>query len=83
MAHFAHIQSNVVINVIVVSNDVCGDTYPASEPVGQQFIADVLNLPGTWLQTSYNGNFRGCYAGIGYRYDPENDVFIPQTATNA
>jgi len=28
------------------------------------------------LQTSYNGNFRGCYAGIGYTYDVANDLFV-------
>ena len=30
----------------------------------------------TWVQTSYNGNFRNCYAGIGYTYDSDRDVFI-------
>jgi hypothetical protein len=45
----------------------------------------VDSSPGTWLQTSYNthGNqhpegrpLRGNYAGIGYTYDAQNDVFI-------
>lgn len=77
MAHFAHLDdTNTVTSVIVISNDVVGDTYPQSEPVGQQFIADVLGFDGTWLQTSYNANFRGCYAGIGYTYDEQNDVFV-------
>lgn len=77
MAHFAHIDdTNTVTNVIVINNDVVGDTFPESQPVGQAFIADVLGLDGTWLQTSYNNNFRGVYAGIGYTYDAENDVFV-------
>ena len=39
----------------------------------------VLGLPGVWLQTSYNGNFRGTYAGLGYLYDPTIDEFVPPT----
>lgn len=77
MAHFAHLDdTNTVTNVIVINNDVVGDTYPESEPIGQQFIADVLGFDGTWLQTSYHANFRGIYAGIGYTYDAQNDVFV-------
>lgn len=69
MAHFAQINNNVVTDVIVVSNDDCDNLpFPDSEPVGQAFIAS-LGITGDWLQTSYNGNFRGCYAGIGYTYD--------------
>jgi hypothetical protein len=77
MAHFAQLDSNnVVQQVIVVSNDDCGGgDFPASEAVGQAFIAS-LGLAGTWKQTSYNNNFRGRYAGQGYTYDPELDVFV-------
>jgi hypothetical protein len=76
MAHFAQLdESNVVVQVIVVSNDICNSEYPASEPVGQAFIASI-NIEGRWLQTSYNNNFRGRYAGIGYIYDAELDEFI-------
>lgn len=78
MAHFACIENGVVTNVIVVSNDDCaGGDFPASEAAGQAFIAS-LGLPGTWKQTSYNGNFRKQYAGIGYTYDEVNDVFIKE-----
>ena len=45
---------------------------------GQEFLADDLNLGGTWIQTSYNGNIRGKYAGIGDIYDPVDDVFRAQ-----
>ena len=76
MAHFAHIDNNVVRQVIVISDDNCPDPAPDNESAGQAFIADVLGLAGTWLQTSYNGNFRGAYAGAGYTYDPDLDVFV-------
>ena len=76
MAHFAKIENNTVKNVIVVSNDDCGGgEFPDSEPIGQEFIAS-LGLSGEWLQTSYHANFRGCYASIGFTYDPNNDVFV-------
>jgi hypothetical protein len=77
MAHFAQIdESNTVTQVIVVSNDDCGGgDFPSSEAPGQAFIASI-GLSGTWKQTSYNGNFRAHYAGIGYTYDAELDAFI-------
>lgn len=69
MAHFAQVKNNEVIEVIVIANADCDNLpFPDSEPVGQAFIAS-LDIAGNWLQTSYNGNFRGCYAGIGYTYD--------------
>lgn len=76
MAHFAQIIGDTVTQVIVVGNDDCGGgVFPESEPVGQEFIAS-LGLQGDWKQTSYNGNFRGRYAGIGYRYDSQLDEFL-------
>lgn len=81
MAHFAQVSNDIVQNVIVLGNDVCGEPdvqYPETEPRGQAFIAS-LGLTGTWLQTSYNNNFRGQYAGIGYLYDATLDVFKPPT----
>lgn len=65
MAHFALIQDGIVREVIVVSNDDCGGgDFPASEPIGQAFIASI-GLSGEWRQTSYSGSFRSKYAGIG------------------
>jgi hypothetical protein len=77
MAHYAQIdETNTVTNVIVVNNETINNLpYPESEPVGQAFIAS-LGLEGLWLETSYNANFRGCYAGIGFTYDAEEDIFI-------
>ena len=65
MAHFAKITGDTVVQVIVVSNEDCGNLeFPESEPVGQAFIASI-GLDGEWRQTSYNNNFRGYYAGVG------------------
>ena len=76
MAHFAQIAGDTVVQVIVVSNDDCaGGTFPESELAGQEFIASI-GLQGEWKQTSYNGNFRGRYAGIGYQYNRDLDEFI-------
>lgn len=80
MAHFALVDdTNTVREVITVSNDNCGGgTFPQSEPIGQAFIASV-GLTGTWLQTSYHGNFRSKYAGIGDSYVAESDEFVSPT----
>ncbi|CAB4194842.1 hypothetical protein UFOVP1269_9 [uncultured Caudovirales phage] len=76
MAYFAQIENNFVVNVIVISNEDCDNLiFPESEPVGQAFIAS-CGIDGNWLQTSYNGNFRSCYAGIGYTYDATLDEFV-------
>lgn len=79
MAHFARIDSttNIVIEVNVVNNDdIQNLPFPESEPVGIQFLAP-WNQEGTyWKQTSYNGNFRKAYAGIGFTYDAQKDAFI-------
>jgi hypothetical protein len=72
MAHFAEIDSNnKVLRVLVVDN--------SQEHRGQDFLANELGLGGTWIQTSYNNNFRGKYAGIGDVYDPDKDIFITPT----
>lgn len=76
MGHFAKIENGIVTNVIVVNNETLENLeFPESEPVGQEFIAS-LGFDGIWKQTSYNGNFRVNYAGIGHSYDEINDVFI-------
>ncbi len=82
MAHFAQVDDyQIVRNVIVVNNSDCGGgDYPDSEPIGQAFIA-ALGIDGDWLQTSYNNNFRGTYAGQGMTYDPVLDEFISPVET--
>ena len=71
MAHFAKIEDNKVTRVIVVKNKDCGGgEFPESEAIGQAFVAS-LGLAGEWLQTSYNMNFRGRYAGTGLNWNGE------------
>jgi hypothetical protein len=83
MAHFARIENNKVVQVIVVDNTVLENTeFPESEPLGQQFI-DNIGLPGLWLQTSYNGKFRKNYAGVDYTYDKVRDAFISPRPYNS
>ncbi len=75
MAHFAQIENNLVTQVIVVDNsDTLDEQGNESEVVGTQFCTDLLG--GTWVQTSYNGNIRKNYAGIGDTYDTTRDAFI-------
>jgi len=78
MSHFAKVVDGKVTQVIV------------AEP--EFFDTFVDSSPGTWLQTSYNthGNqhpegrpLRGNYAGIGYTYDAQNDVFIAPKPFNS
>ena len=86
MAHFARIEiGGEVAQVIVIANDDCGGgVFPESNAIGQTFIAS-LNLDGVWEQTSYNANFRGCYAGVGFTFDPllgEYGEFVPPLEPN-
>jgi hypothetical protein len=83
MAHFCQLDSNnVVLQVIVVSN---ADTSTAQgeekESIGIAFCERLLG--GTWVKTSYNGNIRKNYAGIGYTYDKDRDAFIPPKPFNS
>ena len=77
MAHFAELdENNVVKRVIVVGNADTSDAHGVEkEHIGAAFCERLLG--GTWKQTSYNGNMRKRYAGIGYVYDPVRDAFIP------
>ena len=82
MAHFAKIEDGVVTQVIVVDNKDCADaTGVEKESIGVAFCERLFG--GTWKQTSYNGNFRKNYAGIGYSYDSERDAFIPPKPFNS
>jgi len=77
MAYFAQIDDDgIVLQVIAVSNADAPDPAPEhSEPLGQAFIAS-LGLEGVYRQTSFNNNFRKTYAGPGFRYDADADVFV-------
>ncbi len=69
MSHWAELNAeNKVIRVLVGdNNDPAGDE-------GYQWLLN--NFGGTWIKTSYNGNIRFNYAGIGYTYDESRDAFI-------
>ena len=81
MAHFAKIDSNnKVEQVIVVNNETINNlSFPESEPIGIAFCKETFGEDTNWLQTSYNGNFRGHFAGSGMTYDAVNDVFVAPT----
>ena len=77
MAHFAEIDdNNIVLRVIVVSNaDTSTPDGTEIESIGVAFCQRLFG--GNWKQTSYNGNLRTRYAGIGYTYNETLDAFIP------
>jgi len=77
MAHFAQLdENNVVIQVIVVDNrDTSTPDGTEKEYLGVAFCERLFG--GTWKQTSYNGNIRKNYAGIGYTYNADIDAFVP------
>ncbi len=67
MSHFAEIdKNNIVIRVLVGDNNAPNEGYDWF----------VENLGGSWIQTSYNSNFRNKFAAIGDMYDEELDAFI-------
>jgi hypothetical protein len=72
MSHWAEIDNNsIVLRVLVGPNH--GDE-------GEAFFNA---LGGTWVKTSYNGNIRKNYAGIGYTYDAARDAFIAPKPFNS
>ena len=78
MAHFVRMNGNICSEVIVVNNEVLENKpFPESEAIGIAFCKSLYGEDTEWLQTSYNGNFRGRYAGSGSIYDPELDEFDP------
>ena len=78
MAHFAKLdENNIVIAVHVVNNNViANEDGTESEAKGILFL-NTLHGRATWVQTSYNNNFRKNYASVGYTFDFERDAFIP------
>ena len=81
MAHFAKINSdNIVEQVIVVNNEVLHDDKGVEqESIGVAFCQSLFGADTNWVQTSYNGSFRGRYAGAGMTYDPIKDEFVTPT----
>lgn len=81
MAHFAKLdESNLVTEVIVINNL---ELDPQNEEAsGLTWLESWSGGYTNWKQTSYNGNIRKNYAGIGYLYDPIRDAFIPPKPEN-
>jgi hypothetical protein len=78
MAHFVQMNGNTCGQVIVVNNEVLENKpFPESEPIGIAFLKSLYGSDTEWLQTSYNANFRGRYAGSGSIYNLELDEFDP------
>ena len=76
MAHFAKLdENNNVLAVHIVNNDVITIDGSESEQAGIDFLTG-LHGHSLWKQTSYNGNFRKQYCGVGFSYNAEADVFI-------
>ena len=88
MAHFAKLGSNgKVIQVLTLNNsDMLNADGVEDETVGQQYLERHNNWPAQmWIQTSYNTSggthkdggtpLRGNYAGIGYIWDEDNNIF--------
>ena len=86
MAHFAKLDSdNIVTHVSVVDNWNCVDgSGTEQESIGVAYLQSVHGIQEgvTWKQTSYNGNIRKNYAGIGFSYDAGRDAFIPPKPYN-
>ena len=94
MAHFAKIEAegNKVLTVLAVDNkDLLNADGVEDETVRQAYLEKHNNWPAhLWIQTSYNTTggkhnsgddskaFRGNYAGIGYTWDEDNNIFYPQ-----
>ena len=76
MAHFAELdKNNIVQRVIVVhNNELLDENGYESEQKGIDFC--LAHYGGRWIQTSYNANFRGIYAGAGCIYNEALDVFV-------
>lgn len=78
MAHYAQLdESNVVLQVIVVSNnDELDEAGNESEAAGIAFCKSLLGADTRWAKTSYNHGMRKRYAGIGYTFNEELDAFV-------
>ena len=72
MAHHAKIETGIV-TAVIVTMDSDEDTF------ADRMLAETGEQ---WVRTSYNGNIRFNYAGIGYIYDSIRDAFIAPKCHN-
>ena len=74
MAHYAFLDDNNIVTEVIVGID---ETELIEGLSPEQWYG---NFRGQrCVRTSYNGNIRGIYAGIGYSYDEANNVFVAPT----
>jgi SAM-dependent methyltransferase len=72
MANFAQLdESNYVLRVIVIPDDRC-----LTEEAGINYCKLLFGQDTNWLRTSYTGSYRRQYAGIGFQYIPDRDIFF-------
>ncbi len=85
MAHFAKLgEENIVESVHVVNNEVITDNDGnEQEQLGIDFLNNLYGTNDVWKQTSYNGNIRKNYGGIGYKYDQTRNAFISPKPFNS
>ena len=78
MAHFARLdENNNVLIVVKIDDSCCVDSNGTeSEAVGIAFCQSLYGTDTIWLQTSINKNIRKNFATVGGRYDPDLDAFI-------
>lgn len=71
MAHYAFLDENNIVTEVIVGID---ETELIEGLSPEQWYGNFRNQ--TCLRTSYNGNIRKQYAGIGWSYDSDADVFV-------
>jgi hypothetical protein len=76
MAHYAFLDSNNIVTEVIVGKDETDLTHD-----WEQFYSEFRGQ--VCKRTSYNGNIRKNYAGIGYSYDAQRDAFIPPKPFNS
>ena len=84
MAHFAKINSDNIVEIVHVVNNavITKEDGTEDETKGKEFLNSLFGS-ATWVQTSYNNNFRKNYAAVGYTYDSIRDAFIPPKPYNS
>jgi len=78
MAHYAYLDENNIVVAVTVGKD---ETELIDGLDTETYYAQ--GTPYTVKRTSYNGNIRKNYAGIGFTYDPIRDAFIAPEPNNA
>ena len=76
MAHFTKVEDGIVVQVLVIGNDDITDENGGEQESLGIALCNKLYGDATWVQTSYNNNFRKQYAGSGFTYDSVKDKFI-------